>query len=294
MVVRKRHGFIGEHHVVVPSSVVRNASRHPLLRPLMPTAAGYFPHAEGHYVVRPEGVGETIVILCWSGRGWYKLGGRRQSVDAGETVFIPKHAAHAYGADDKDPWSIVWAHATGREVPAFLEQLSISLRSPKLRLAADSAVQPHFSSVWQILEQGYSLPCLLAASSSLRLVLSEMVRLRLEKRSPKAPDEDLVERATAWMRDNLAQRASLTDMARHVGASVSHLSSLFKKKMGYAPMDYFTRLKVQRACQLLDTTSARVKEVGARVGFDDQYYFSRLFHQIMGMSPKAYRTLVKG
>jgi YesN/AraC family two-component response regulator len=59
-------------------------------------------------------------------------------------------------------------------------------------------------------------------------------------------------------------------------------------------MDYFSRLKVQHACRLLDTTSARIQEVGTEIGYPDPYYFSRLFREVMGMSPRAYRSITKG
>jgi AraC-like DNA-binding protein len=59
-------------------------------------------------------------------------------------------------------------------------------------------------------------------------------------------------------------------------------------------MDYFARLKIQRACMLLDRSTLRVKEVGAKVGFSDPYYFSRSFRQVMGISPRAYRAVPKG
>jgi AraC-like DNA-binding protein len=294
VIERRLHGFAGQHHSIVPPDVVRTARRHPLLSALLPTASGYFPHAEGHYVNRPQGVPELIVILCWSGQGWFKLGRRRQELQAGETVFIPSHAPHAYGAGDSDPWTIVWAHAVGRDLPHFLRQLGISARSPKLRLSADGADRLDFNRVWQIAEEGYSLPQLLASASALRFVLSEMLRLKLATRAPKENDEDVVRRATDWMRQHIDAKVMLGDVARQAGASVSHLSSLFREKMGYPPMDYFARLKIQRACLLLDTTSARVKEVGAKVGFTDPYYFSRSFRQVMGMSPRAYRAVPKG
>src|SRR6187399_1880995 len=123
VIARKRHGFVGQHHVIVPPDVVQSARHHPLLSTLLPTASGYFPHAEGHYVHRPTGVPEVIIILCWSGRGWFKLGQRRHVMEAGETVFIPSRAPHLYGADDADPWTIVWAHATGSDLRHFLRQL---------------------------------------------------------------------------------------------------------------------------------------------------------------------------
>ena len=59
-------------------------------------------------------------------------------------------------------------------------------------------------------------------------------------------------------------------------------------------MDYLIQLKMQRACQLLDLSDLRVKEVAAKIGYDDPYYFSRLFSKVMGLCPQTYRNNVKG
>jgi AraC-like DNA-binding protein len=291
---RKRDGFVGEHHVIVPPAVVQTARRHPLLAKLLATASGHFPRAEGHYVDRPKGVGELIIILCWSGQGWLELGGVRTVVDAGEIVFVPARTAHLYGASDHDPWTIVWAHAIGSELSHFMRELRISSESPKLRLAAQGAEQLNFNRVWQIAEEGYSVPQLLASASALRFALSEMLRLRRITRAPTDRTEEALRRATHWMREHIEQKPKLRELARHAGASVSHLTTLFRLKMGYPPMDYFNRLKIQRACFLLDETTIHVKEIGASLGFGDPYYFSRIFRQIMGVSPRGYRASRRG
>jgi YesN/AraC family two-component response regulator len=51
---------------------------------------------------------------------------------------------------------------------------------------------------------------------------------------------------------------------------------------------------MQAACHHLDTTALSVKEVAAKLGYDDPYYFSRLFQKTLGHSPLAYRRSVKG
>jgi AraC-like DNA-binding protein len=70
---------------------------------------------------------------------------------------------------------------------------------------------------------------------------------------------------------------------------VSHYSSLFKKKTGFSPIDYFNHLKIQKACQYLQFTQLRIREIALKVGISDPLYFSRLFTQTMGYSPKEYR-----
>jgi AraC-like DNA-binding protein len=48
---------------------------------------------------------------------------------------------------------------------------------------------------------------------------------------------------------------------------------------------------MQRACQLLDSTSARVKEIAAALGYDDPFYFSRVFKSLLAVAPLHYRSL---
>jgi AraC-like DNA-binding protein len=80
-------------------------------------------------------------------------------------------------------------------------------------------------------------------------------------------------------------------MAKKINLSASHFSSLFRKATGMSPLDYFIHLKLQKACLLLYSTETKVKKVAGAIGYDDPYYFSRLFKKHMKLSPEQYRTL---
>ncbi|HVS95503.1 MAG TPA: helix-turn-helix transcriptional regulator, partial [Puia sp.] len=56
------------------------------------------------------------------------------------------------------------------------------------------------------------------------------------------------------------------------------------------PIEYFNHLKIQKACQYLLHTELRIKEIACKLGFEDPFYFSRMFHKLMGMSPNQYRV----
>jgi AraC-like DNA-binding protein len=51
------------------------------------------------------------------------------------------------------------------------------------------------------------------------------------------------------------------------------------------PYQYFIHIKIQKAKSLLTQKDASVKEVAYKLGFDDQFYFSRLFKNKTGFSP---------
>ena len=105
--------------------------------------------------------------------------------------------------------------------------------------------------------------------------------------------KDVVDEAIQYMQENLHANLSLQDLCNFSHYSPSRFSNLFRQKTGYAPIDYFIQLKMQKASQLLDFTDRSIKEVAAHFGFDDPYYFSRRFRKVVGVSPKNYRSIKK-
>jgi AraC-like DNA-binding protein len=107
--------------------------------------------------------------------------------------------------------------------------------------------------------------------------------------SEKMHGTDPVESSISFMQQHISNLLSLEEIARSVNFSASHYSAIFRKKTGFAPIEYFNHLKIQRACQYLHFTDLRVKEIADKLGIEDPYYFSRLFTKLMGVSPNSYR-----
>jgi AraC-like DNA-binding protein len=76
-----------------------------------------------------------------------------------------------------------------------------------------------------------------------------------------------------------------------VNISASHYFALFKRCTGCAPIDCFIRLRMWRATQLLDSTGLTVKEVAEELGYEDPFYFSRVFKSVHRVAPTQYRSL---
>jgi AraC family transcriptional regulator of arabinose operon len=91
------------------------------------------------------------------------------------------------------------------------------------------------------------------------------------------------------MQEKINTIITLNELAAFVNLSVTHFSALFKKSTGYAPIEYFNHLKIQKACQYLSFTNMPIKELILNIGLSDQYYFSRMFNRLMGISPTEYR-----
>uniref|UniRef100_UPI003217CFEE AraC family transcriptional regulator n=1 Tax=uncultured Draconibacterium sp. TaxID=1573823 RepID=UPI003217CFEE len=102
----------------------------------------------------------------------------------------------------------------------------------------------------------------------------------------------VVNRAINYLEKNLNKKLTLNQLAEEVGYSPTYLTTLFKKETNYSPINYFSHLKILKACELLDYTNMKVKEISFQLGYTDPYYFTKDFTKKMGLSPRNYRNRV--
>ena len=99
----------------------------------------------------------------------------------------------------------------------------------------------------------------------------------------------LIGKALEYMRQNLHLDISRDETARHAGISPSHFSRLLKERTGRSFTELLRQCRVDLACELLRTTELSLAEVASACGFCDQSYFTRVFQDVKGMTPKPFR-----
>ncbi|WP_166242858.1 AraC family transcriptional regulator [Paenibacillus turpanensis] len=97
-----------------------------------------------------------------------------------------------------------------------------------------------------------------------------------------------IEMTQDYMINHYRDPLTLEQMAQMAGLSVSHYSRLFKKCIGYSPIDYLNHLRMDRAKELLVLSDYRLKAIAGSVGYTDEFYFSRIFKKIVGVPPREY------
>lgn len=101
----------------------------------------------------------------------------------------------------------------------------------------------------------------------------------------------LIDEAKRYIAENFGSNEfSLNVIASHIGVSPSYFSSIFKQETGQSFIEYLTKVRIDKACELLKCTTLRTSEIGERVGYNDPHYFSATFKKITGMSPKEYKN----
>lgn len=100
-----------------------------------------------------------------------------------------------------------------------------------------------------------------------------------------------VEESIAYMMGHLDMPLQASTLAARVNVSPSHFFSIFKRHVGNTPIDYFIRLRMRRARRLLEQTGMSIKAIAYTLGYDDPYYFSRVFKSFNRITPSKYRRL---
>ncbi len=96
--------------------------------------------------------------------------------------------------------------------------------------------------------------------------------------------------AMAYIQQHYTQRVSREQIASVAGVSESYLTQVFQQELGVTPWVYLTRYRIAHACQLLREKTDAITAIAIAVGFDDPGYFSKVFRNEIGLSPREYRN----
>ena len=284
----------GRQRIEIPKTILKSrVHSNLLLKHLHICSIGYYPKAKDHYTYRKKGLAENFLFYCVDGHGWYKVDNQKYEVGPNEFFILPQHTEHSYGSDEEHPWTIYWIHFGGESLADFNKLQTVQKHFKPDYIKNNGDILPVFFRIYKTLELGYSIDNLLFANMCLSHFLTLFIYNTRHYAAAANDKIDCVDSAILFMQEHINENISLNALSSQYHYSVSRFSNLFKQKTGYAPIDYFLQMKMQKACQELNFTNQSIKTIAFNMGFDDPYYFSKRFRTILGISPKKYRDLKK-
>lgn len=99
-----------------------------------------------------------------------------------------------------------------------------------------------------------------------------------------------ISRTIEYLHKHFTEKVSIEKLAGNAGLSMSSLLRHFKRINGSSPKEYLIELRINYACELLDSTRLSIDEIAFSAGFNDSNYFSREFRKATGETPSKYRS----
>jgi AraC-like DNA-binding protein len=100
--------------------------------------------------------------------------------------------------------------------------------------------------------------------------------------------EESFEYSIRYIEEHLQRHISIAELADIAGLTLTSYSRKFKKLIGMSPVDYMNGLRIEAAKKRLSEQGSTVKAVAAQVGFNSEFYFSRMFKEATGLAPNLY------
>lgn len=133
-------------------------------------------------------------------------------------------------------------------------------------------------------------------NSNEQTILDEILKLietffPVQAEKTKLAHEELVNSIESYLNANFAKKISMEEISETFGITESYTCKLFKKYKGETPIDYLLKLRVEKAKEIMvNYPEMMIKDIAVVTGFNDQYYFSRIFKSLIGMTPTEFRA----
>lgn len=273
---------------VIPQSVQKKINQHPLCKNLFVTEIGFEDNTAFKPFKKHTAGNHYLLIYVAKGQGWYSVINQTFQVTENDFFVLSHELAVRLGSSVDNPWSIYWAYFSGTQAANMVLHLmgknNIAPRQAKPlvgRVAQFNDILHHLELLENIENLVYANSRFYSFLCSFRLTV-----LSAKKHAKK----DGVIQSIEFMRENIHGTVTLEELAKVAGLSVSHYCALFKKKTMQSPLNLYTSMKIQRACQMLQNRNQTIKSIAYDLGFFDQYHFSKVFKQFIGTSPKIFKN----
>lgn len=221
------------------------------------------------------------LIFHLSGRADIYFGGKVFSTNPGDVRLLPKGDTSEYIADRQEK---------GECIDIFFEtNAPVSHEAFVLKPQNTEALKNLFKkifSIWVAKNEGYYFECI----SLLYRILAE---LQKEDYIPEH-QYNAIRPAVEYIREHfLDSKISVSHLAKLCGISESYLKRLFGKKFGMSPMKYLIQMRINYACDLLQSGLYSVTQTAELCRYNNVYYFSRQFKEYTGITPSEFMTKYK-
>lgn len=162
------------------------------------------------------------------------------------------------------------------------------------RMFDSPAIRSALRTLWALCEEDGAPSRLLARAAGFE-ILAQLCQLGgrplVTVRGGLAPWAE--RRSMEYMRERLSEDITLDELAAEARLSPFYFARMFKQSVGVPPRVYLTRLRMEKTCELLETTDLSVTEIALEVGYSSNQVLARVFMKHRHMSPTDYRRAVR-
>ena len=225
----------------------------------------------------------TIVFVI-SGDAWCSMEDTTYSITEGDVFVFSGEHVRIPRANPKNPWHFIsicfWLASTdGSAFSLFSAPVEQFHNIPNFTREKFKKLV----SVWTIRSKTYMLVC----RTLMQDILCDLIQLQAVSLH-RASKLHKISAAQQYIAKNYDKQITIDELAKLCSLSPSHFRKSFKEIVGMSAIQYTIYIRINKARELLEMSSANISEIAAQTGFSDVFYFSKMFKKMTGYSPMRY------
>lgn len=251
-------------------------------------------HADGYYFDVDKGrvLNEYQLLYITEGVGVFNsLHAKDVALKAGNLFFLFPGEWHSYHPTGKQGWKCYWIGFKGKNVDDRVKMGFLAIDKPIYNVGFSADIVRLYEEAYKRAQEEapYSQQILAGIVNHLVGLMYALERnIELSKDHTRV---DMINHARLRIRETLEADITIQQIAKELGTSYSNFRKLFKEFTGISPSLYQQDLRLQRAKELLSSTSLSIKEIAYRLRFESPDYFSSKFKIKTGMKPSEFRNI---
>ena len=228
------------------------------------------------------------IVYISNGRGSLEMGDQKHELSAGSLFLLFPGISHAYRPDPETGWTEYWVGFSGPYADSMVTADILNPDQPVFHPGYQASLVSVFHEIIDLVRQQTPLYQFRVCAGIMRILAETLSLERLSVQQTRA--QEIVEQAKSFIDRNIRTTFDLEKLGATLHLSIPQLNEVFKSYTGMTPYQYCIHAKINRAKEILASGESSIKEIAWQVGFDDPYYFSRLFKKKTGYSPSSWIT----
>ena len=240
-------------------------------------------HLHG-FIIKPE---YTLQYLS-EGEGFYYINDKKYTLKAGDMFYLPKNVMVKYKAKQDNPYKYYWVAFDGSGIEKFLMELGFSIDNPVISYS-DDKINALLEDIGNYLGDYNNANYMFAIGGLYKFFAYLFSKNNTEQIERQTFSQYYVSYAVSEIKTKYNDGDfNVTSLAKTLGLTREHFSTVFKSITGSSPIDYLMDYRINQAKKMLNM-GASVTETAFNTGFNSSANFSVQFKKHVGESPIKYK-----